>query len=306
MTPEGITIHNTYNDASAKSEVSYMIGNNNQVSYHYAVDGTQAVQGIPLSRMAWHAGDGGSGFGNRKTIGIEICYSKSGGDKFNKAEKNAAILIAQLMKTYSWTKKDIGTKVINTHKYRSGKYCPHRTLDKGINRFYDMIKAEYDKLSGGSTSKPGTPSKNDNKVVNITNQMREITASSLTIRKDAGAEYSSVGSYKKGSQITVTHTKMSKDGKTKWGKTSKGWISLSSKYSEVMKGVVDVKNYYVKTKTKLNYRKYPGTGKSATIKGKYDKGKKVKVTHHKKVGSVNWGKTSKGWISLASKYVKKV
>ncbi|MEC2537361.1 N-acetylmuramoyl-L-alanine amidase family protein, partial [Bacillus cereus] len=32
MTPEFITVHNTYNDASAENEISYMIGNNNSVS----------------------------------------------------------------------------------------------------------------------------------------------------------------------------------------------------------------------------------------------------------------------------------
>ena len=31
MVPEGITIHNTANDASAKNEVSYMITNNNYI-----------------------------------------------------------------------------------------------------------------------------------------------------------------------------------------------------------------------------------------------------------------------------------
>lgn len=56
MTPEGITIHNTANDASAKNEISYMIGNNNQTSFHYAVDDCQAVQGIPENRNSWNAG----------------------------------------------------------------------------------------------------------------------------------------------------------------------------------------------------------------------------------------------------------
>ena len=46
MKPEGITIHNTANDASAMSEVSYMIRNNNQVSFHEAIDDYRCVQGI--------------------------------------------------------------------------------------------------------------------------------------------------------------------------------------------------------------------------------------------------------------------
>ena len=35
-TPQFYVVHNTYNDAPAKNEVSYMIGNNNKVSFHWA------------------------------------------------------------------------------------------------------------------------------------------------------------------------------------------------------------------------------------------------------------------------------
>ena len=38
MTPIGITVHNTANDASAKNEINYMISNNAYNSFHYAVD----------------------------------------------------------------------------------------------------------------------------------------------------------------------------------------------------------------------------------------------------------------------------
>ena len=43
MTPEGITVHNTANKASAENEIAYMIRNDNQVSYHYAVDDKEIV-----------------------------------------------------------------------------------------------------------------------------------------------------------------------------------------------------------------------------------------------------------------------
>lgn len=55
MKPQGITVHNTANDASAKNEIAYMISNNNQVSYHYAIDDIEIIQGIPENRNAWHA-----------------------------------------------------------------------------------------------------------------------------------------------------------------------------------------------------------------------------------------------------------
>ena len=137
MDPIGICLHNTANDASAKSEVNYMIGNNNQVSYHVAIDDQYAVECIPFNRNAWHAGDGGSGQGNRKYISIEICYSRSGGSKFDQAEKNAARYIAMLLKEYGW---DISH--VKKHQDFSGKYCPHRTLDYGWQRFLEMISAE--------------------------------------------------------------------------------------------------------------------------------------------------------------------
>ena len=48
MKPRSVVCHNTANDASATNEISYMIGNNNSVSYHLAVDDTYVIQGIPF------------------------------------------------------------------------------------------------------------------------------------------------------------------------------------------------------------------------------------------------------------------
>ena len=137
MTPTRIVVHNTANDASANNEIKYMISNNNEVSFHIAVDDKEAVQGIPLNRNAFHAGDGGNGIGNRQGIAIEICYSKSGGDRFIKAEQNAAKFIAQLLKERGW-----GVDKVTKHQDYSSKYCPHRTLDMGWERFLNMIRAE--------------------------------------------------------------------------------------------------------------------------------------------------------------------
>ncbi|MGR5999595.1 peptidoglycan recognition protein family protein [Bacillus cereus] len=138
MNPEFITVHNTYNDATAENEVAYMIRNDNQVSFHIAVDDKEAVQGIPLERNAWHTGDG-NGNGNRKSIGVEICYSLSGGDRYYKAEDNAAIVVAQLMKQYN-----IPISKVRTHQSWSGKYCPHRMLDEGRwNSFIERVQNAY-------------------------------------------------------------------------------------------------------------------------------------------------------------------
>jgi N-acetylmuramoyl-L-alanine amidase CwlA len=146
MTPEFIVVHNTANDANAANEVAYMIRNDNKVSFHYAVDDKAIVQGIPEDRNAWHAGDGTNGRGNRKGLSIEICYSKSGGQRFIEAEKLTAKFIAYKLKEKGW-----GIDRVKKHQDFSGKYCPHRTLDMGWQRFLDMVKSELDKLKGGAT-----------------------------------------------------------------------------------------------------------------------------------------------------------
>ena len=142
MTPEFVVVHNTANDASAQNEVKYMISNNNQVSFHFAVDDKEIVQGLPLDRNAWACGDGANGKVNRKGIQIEICYSKNGGIRFENAEKNAAKFIAQLLKERGW-----GVDKVKKHQDFSNKYCPHRTLDKGWASFVNMIKDYLNELN---------------------------------------------------------------------------------------------------------------------------------------------------------------
>lgn len=140
MAAEYITVHNTYNDASANNEVQYMINNTNQVSFHFAVDDKEVVQGIPVDRIAWHCGDG-KGTGNQKSIGVEICYSKSGGTKYYQAEGLAIQFIAQLLKERGW-----GIDRVKKHQDWSGKYCPHRILYEGRwQSFLDAVKAELNR-----------------------------------------------------------------------------------------------------------------------------------------------------------------
>ena len=142
MQPKGICVHNTANDAPAKNEISYMKSNNMEVSFHVAIDDVEAIQGIPFNRNAWACGDGSNGEGNRNYIQIEICYSKSGGIKFNNAEKRAAKEIAALLKQYGWTINNV-----KKHQDFSNKYCPHRTLDNGWKRFLTMIEVELSNLN---------------------------------------------------------------------------------------------------------------------------------------------------------------
>ena len=157
MDAKYITFHNTANDASAKNEISYMNGNSNQVSYHFAVDDVEVRQGIPVNRNAWHCGDGsGANSGNRTSIGVEVCYSKSGGERYKKAEALAIKFIAQLLKERGW-----GVDRVKKHEDWSGKHCPHRVLDEGRwGAVKEAIAKELAKLNGSKApTKTGTATK---------------------------------------------------------------------------------------------------------------------------------------------------
>ena len=151
MVPEFLTIHNTANNASALAEISFMIGNSDEVSYHWAVDDVQAIQGIEHNRNGWHSGDGAKGTGNLKSIGIEICHSLTKGNpKYAKSEDNGAKLVAIILSQYGW-----GIDRIRKHQDWSGKYCPHRILDNGNwEGFKGKVQAYLLQLQGKQTPTP--------------------------------------------------------------------------------------------------------------------------------------------------------
>lgn len=178
MNPKKITIHCTDNQAPAANEINYMINNNNQTSYHIAIDEKEAVQGLPFNRNGWHAGDGRNGYGNRNTIGVEMCRSY---DRSRKTTKLNEPLKSQFSKTFENTIKvvaklciDLGIVAnesnIKQHRDWSGKYCPRKILDdKSWNELVDGIIKEYNRLKNGASgtskgsisksSKQSSPSK---------------------------------------------------------------------------------------------------------------------------------------------------
>ena len=162
MKGEFIIIHNTANDASAKNEIAYMKKNNAYTSYHFAIDDKEVRQGIPLDRNSFNAGDGANGKGNRKGISIEICYSKSGGSRFTKAEELSAKFVAQLLKERKW-----GIDKVTKHQDYMKKYCPHRTLDLGWKRYLKMVESYMQ-----DEQQPQTPS---NSASNGSNSSKKVS-----------------------------------------------------------------------------------------------------------------------------------
>jgi N-acetylmuramoyl-L-alanine amidase len=141
LNPNYITIHETDNtnkgadaDAHARLQVS---GNSRNASWHYTVDDHEIWQSIPDDEVAWHAGDGKNGPGNRKSLSIEICVNQDG--NFEKAKQNAAWLTRYLMNKH----KISINHVVQHHKW-SGKNCPRKLRASGWNEFINQVRSGSD------------------------------------------------------------------------------------------------------------------------------------------------------------------
>ena len=154
LKPKYITIHNTANTsvgAGAENHAIYMQGSgkNSTASYHYVVDDKEIYRLLPDNEVAWHAGDGEYGTGNRQSLAIEICENVDG--NLLNATNNAVELTAYLMKLYS-----IPLSNVMQHNHWSGKNCPNR-IRKGEpynwQTFLNKVKACY---SQGSVSNSTT------------------------------------------------------------------------------------------------------------------------------------------------------
>ncbi|MER1275456.1 N-acetylmuramoyl-L-alanine amidase [Bacillus velezensis] len=153
MNPAYITVHNTANTArgaNAAMHARYEKNPETPTSWHFTVDEKEIYQHLPLNENGWHAGDGNSGTGNRKSIGIEICENSDG--DFEKAVANAQWLIKKLMKEHG-----ISLANVVPHQHWSGKYCPRKLLDRwssfkaGISGASSSPAKTETKAGGGST-----------------------------------------------------------------------------------------------------------------------------------------------------------
>ncbi|MFV0551765.1 MAG: N-acetylmuramoyl-L-alanine amidase family protein [Anaerorhabdus sp.] len=119
---KGITIHNTGTKDTAYELYKKIRKSSMSNGAHFLVDKDQVIQLLPLNHSSWHTGKGYD-FGNLFTIAIEICQSQS--DDYFEAQKRAATLIKQLLKSYGLTTADIYFH----NDFNERTYCPHRILD---------------------------------------------------------------------------------------------------------------------------------------------------------------------------------
>ncbi len=101
MEPEYLTIHSTANlKSTAQNERDNLNreGNTTSTGFHIVVDEKEAIECIPLNKIAYHAGDGVNGVGNSKSIGLEICES---GNR-TKTIENAVEVAAKILHERNW------------------------------------------------------------------------------------------------------------------------------------------------------------------------------------------------------------
>ena len=301
MDAKYITIHNTSNSASADAEIRYMISNNNQTSFHVCVDEREVIQAIPFNRNAWHAGDGANGNGNRKSIGIEIARSTGDANLFARAEQNCAEYVAKLLKERGW-----GIDRVKRHKDWSGKNCPHKTMEKGWQRFLNMIQAELNKLNQPKPQpRPQQQTNGKFKVGNYNGYV--VTTDSLNVRQRRNADSALLTTIPKGTKVYVRYVMYQDNSATPkgslWGGVEyngkTGFINLN--YVQPTSAPATTTNFIVKINTAaLNVRKEPNAYSAITTTVK--SGQVFTIVEERN----GWGKlkSGAGWINL--KYTKKL
>lgn len=160
------------------------------------------------------------------------------------------------------------------------------------------VNMNYVDTSGTSNTTNTTTNNtnNSNTTSNVTGngsttvQLRGIVnTAELNIRSSASTEGDRLGSYTYGDRVEI----LEKSGN--WGRTSKGWISLSYVYQDGTTGSKTATGT-VTASGGLNIRSGPGTGYGSV--GSYAEGDTVNILEQFTYDGVTWGCTSKGWISM--------
>lgn len=151
-----ITIHENGNpkpgaDALAERTFVHSGGGDDTASYHFAVSSVNGVrtvvQLLPLNIVAWHAGDGYYGEGNRTSVPIEHCQW---GD-FNDTLWLGAALVALLRKAperFPGGQTMMKNAEIYQHNHWSGKHCPQYIRERGLwNKYLSMVREHEMKLT---------------------------------------------------------------------------------------------------------------------------------------------------------------
>ena len=156
--PDFITVHETANTtpgANASMHSRFVIqngGGSEGVSFHATVDDHESIQLMPWNWVAWHAGDGTWGTGNRDSVAIEMCVNSDGIFNPNTID-NAAELIVNLMREFG-----IPITRVVQHNHWSGKDCPAKLRANGgalWRQLMSKVAQRMDDTNTGPVKSPG-------------------------------------------------------------------------------------------------------------------------------------------------------
>lgn len=194
-------------------------------------------------------------------------------------------------------KVTVGDELVITRTSVGGGYTWGR-----FNKGWIALKyTNYDEAVNGSIGSETTPQTPVMGTVNVNEFLR--------VRSAPGVSNPVVGNLGPNERVEILEQKAV--GGTIWGRIASGWISLDyvilDKAGEPapeptpqptpQPETSSVTGKIKLTSGRLNIRSGPSTGYS--IAGKYDNGTPVTILEQKTVGTVTWGRTDKGWISLA-------
>lgn len=230
MEPTSITIHNVGDDdVPGKNWYNALRSANldgwRTASWHVTVDYDKIYQSVAFNRVAWHAGDGKNGKGNRHSIGIEHCQYSKDKEKQRKVWENSAALCVELMKEYPV----IDLAHIVQHYFWTKKDCPYLLRHKRFGYDWTWYKNLVKTTKAGTTVADPKPSTSNTTKV-IKPYMVRITAASLNVRTGPGTSYNKVGEITKGGVFTIVE----ENSKGTWGKlkSGAGWICITNDYIE--------------------------------------------------------------------------
>ena len=129
-----------------------------------------------------------------------------------------------------------------------------------------------------------------------------VTTDELCIRSGPSTAYSVLGYLYTGDRVTITEQKTS--GSMVWGKTDRGWVSLSyvkldeSTQPETPSGGSTSTDAKTGTVTTDELRIRSGAGTTYSVLGYLYTGDRVTITEQQTSGSMVWGKTDRGWVSM--------
>ena len=162
------------------------------------------------------------------------------------------------------------------------------------------IKMDFVNTSGNTTGTNSTTTNNQSTGnSNVSGNGSEkviakgiIIAEELNVRASASKNGDKVGSYTYGKRVEIY------EKSNGWGRTSKGWISMSYVYVDGTTGSKTAKGT-VAAEGGLKIRSGPGTNYDSV--GAYANGDSVTILEQFTFDGTTWGCTNKGWISM--KYV---